>query len=41
MFRKLMTIVTIGASLAVAACHTVRGFGEDVQSTANEVDNAT
>ena len=41
MLRKLMTVVLIGGSLAVAACNTVRGAGEDVQSAANAVDNAT
>jgi predicted small secreted protein len=41
MLRKLTTILLIGGSLAVAACNTVRGAGEDVKSTANTVDNAT
>ena len=41
MFRKMMTMVLIGGSLAIAACNTVRGAGEDVQSAANAVDNAT
>jgi len=41
MFRKLMTVVLIGGGLAIAACNTVRGAGEDVKSTANAVDNAT
>jgi len=41
MFRKVVTMVLIGGSLAVAACNTVRGAGEDVQSAANTVDNAT
>jgi len=41
MLRKLMTIVVIGGSLAVAACNTVRGAAEDVNSVANEVDNET
>jgi entericidin B len=41
MIRKLMTFMLIGGTLAVAACNTVRGAGEDVQSTANAVDNAT
>ncbi|MFL6738183.1 MAG: entericidin EcnA/B family protein [Sphingomicrobium sp.] len=36
-----MTMVLIGGSIAVAACNTVRGAGEDVKSTANAVDNAT
>lgn len=41
MFRKLMTLVLIGGSLAVAACNTVRGAGDDVKSAANAVDRAT
>ena len=41
MLRKLMTVVLIGGSLAVAACNTVRGAAEDVNSAANAVDNAT
>ena len=41
MLRKLTTIMLIGGSLAVAACNTVRGAGEDVESAANTVDNAT
>lgn len=41
MFRKVMTLVLIGGSLAIAACNTVRGAGDDVKSAANAVDNAT
>ena len=41
MLRKLMTVVLIGGSLAVAGCNTVRGAAEDVNSVANEVDNET
>ena len=41
MLRKLMTMVLIGGSLAVAACNTVRGAAADVNSVANEVDNNT
>jgi len=41
MFRKVVTLVLIGGSLAVAACNTVRGAGDDVKSAANAVDNAT
>ena len=41
MLRKLMTIMLIGGSIAIAACNTVRGAGEDVESAANAVDNAT
>jgi predicted small secreted protein len=41
MFRKVVTLIVIGGSLAVAACNTVRGAGDDVKSAANAVDNAT
>ena len=41
MFRKIMTMVLIGSGLAIAACNTVRGAAEDVNSAANAVDNAT
>jgi predicted small secreted protein len=41
MLRKIMTMMLIGGSLAIAACNTVRGAGEDVESAANAVDNAT
>ena len=41
MFRKVMTMVLIGGSIAIAACNTVRGAGDDMKSAANAVDNAT
>ncbi len=41
MLRKLMTVVLISGALGVAACNTVRGAAEDVNSAANSVDNAT
>ncbi|WP_309663022.1 entericidin EcnA/B family protein [Sphingomonas sp.] len=41
MLRKVVTLVLIGASVAVAACNTVRGAAKDVNSAANAVDNAT
>ena len=41
MLRKVVTLVLIGGSLAVAACNTVRGAGDDVKSAANADDNAT
>lgn len=40
MVQKLMTVAVIGAALALAACNTVRGAGEDVQSVANCTENA-
>jgi predicted small secreted protein len=40
MVRKLTTLLMIGGALAIAACNTVRGAGEDVQSAANCTENA-
>ena len=40
MLRKIMTIALIGGTMAVAACNTVRGAGEDVKSVANCTENA-
>lgn len=39
--RALVAVTLIASSLAVAACNTVRGLGEDLQSVANEVDEET
>ena len=39
--RKLVALALIGGSLALAACNTVRGAGEDLESAANAVDNKT
>jgi predicted small secreted protein len=41
MVRKIVAIIALSSSLALAACNTVRGAGEDVQSVANEVDEET
>ena len=41
MFRKVVTIVLIGAGIATAACNTVRGTAKDLNSAANAVDKAT
>jgi predicted small secreted protein len=41
MLRKVVTMLVIGSSLAIAACNTVRGAAKDVNSAANAVDNAT
>jgi len=35
MLRKAVTIILIGSGVAIAACNTVRGAGEDVTSVAN------
>jgi len=40
MFQKILTVALIGATLATAACNTVRGAGRDVQSVANCGENA-
>ena len=40
MVRKVMTLLVIGGALAVAACNTVRGAGQDVSSAANCTENA-
>lgn len=39
MVRNVIAIIVLSGSLALAACNTVRGAGEDVQSAANAVDN--
>ena len=42
MIRKLIIIATASAlALAASACNTVRGVGQDLQSAADEVDQAT
>ncbi|HEY0445733.1 MAG TPA: hypothetical protein VGD19_04700 [Allosphingosinicella sp.] len=41
MVRKIVAIIALSSSLALAACNTVRGAGQDVQSVANEVDKET
>ena len=41
MVRKIIAIVALTSSLALAACNTVRGAGEDLESAANAVDNKT
>lgn len=40
MLRKITTMLIIAGTVAVAACNTVRGAGEDVQSAANCTENA-
>jgi predicted small secreted protein len=41
MLRKIVTVVVISSSMALAACNTVRGAASDVNSVANEVDQNT
>lgn len=37
--RKVVLLVALAASLAVAACNTVSGAGEDVSSAGKAVTN--
>jgi predicted small secreted protein len=40
--KKVLAIFALaGTLMAATACNTVRGAGEDVQSVANTVDDAT
>ena len=39
MVSKVVTVVLIGRSLALAACNTVRGAARDVNSVANCTQN--
>ena len=39
MTKTLLTL--LAATLALAACNTVRGLGQDIESVANEVDEET
>lgn len=43
MTRKIILAVTAGvmALTATTACNTVRGVGQDLESAANSVDEAT
>ena len=40
MVRKLVAVVIIGGSLAVAGCNAVRGAAADLNSAANCTENA-
>lgn len=40
MVRKVMAFVIVSGALAVAACNTVRGAGQDLGSAANCTENA-
>ena len=40
MVQKVAIVVLIGASLALAACNTVRGAAADVNSAASCTENA-
>jgi entericidin B len=39
MVRKIMTLMLIGAGMTIAACNTMRGAGQDLQSAANCTEN--
>jgi predicted small secreted protein len=39
MIRKGVTMVLIAGGLALAACNTVRGAGQDMQSAADCTEN--
>lgn len=41
MTRRIVAITLLGVSLAIAACNTVRGVGEDLKSAADAVDERT
>ena len=40
MVRKIMALLVISGSLAMAACNTVRGAASDLNSAANATENA-
>ena len=39
MMRNIVTAAMIGGALLLAACNTVRGAGEDMQSAADCTEN--
>ena len=41
MIRRLVALALVAAGLSLAACNTVRGLGQDLESVANEVDEET
>ena len=41
MVRKIVAIIVLSSSLALAACNTVKGAGEDIQSVGEAGDKAT
>lgn len=40
MVRKIVTILALTGSLAIAACNTVEGAGKDVQSVGKATQDA-
>jgi entericidin B len=41
MVRKLICLLALTGGLALTACNTVRGVGEDIESVGNAGDRAT
>ena len=42
MLKKVVLALAVSSlALAASACNTVRGVGQDLESAANTVDNAT
>jgi entericidin B len=41
MVRKYLALVAISAGLALSACNTVKGAGEDIESVGEAGDKAT
>lgn len=40
MARKVLILVTLGCSLALAACNTVQGIGRDIESVGKAGEKA-
>jgi predicted small secreted protein len=40
MVRKIIAVIALSTSLALAACNTVKGAGEDVESVGETVQDA-
>jgi predicted small secreted protein len=40
MVRKLITLVCLASGLALAACNTVKGAGDDIKSVGQAGDDA-
>ena len=40
MARKIVTVLIVGGAFVLAACNTVRGAAQDVNSAANCTENA-
>lgn len=41
MTRRIVTMTLVAVSLALAACNTVRGVGQDLKLAADAVDERT